>query len=144
MSEHVGAFLSKWTAAEGAGDVEALGVLLTDDFYGVGPLGFVLPRHAWLARHHEGLAYEHFGLEEIHIHLHDGVAVVTARHDARGHYRDQPLPGSLRVTLVVASESEAPQLAAVHMSFIAGMPGSPPLAAPPPAEPAPEPRKADD
>jgi ketosteroid isomerase-like protein len=131
MSEHIHAFLSQWTAAELAGDGEALATILTDDFSGVGPLGFILLRPAWLDRHRQGLAYEQFSLEDIQIRVHGDAAVVTARNDARGTYRGQPLPESLRATLVIASDSEAVRLAAVHMSFIAGTQGSPPMPGPP-------------
>ena len=127
MPEHIHAFLSQWTDAEHAGDAETLATLLTDDFSGVGPLGFVLPRPAWLDRYRQGLAYEQFSLEEIQIRLYGDVAVVTARNNARGTYQGQPLPEALRATLVIASDSGAVRLAAIHMSFIAGTQGSPPI-----------------
>jgi ketosteroid isomerase-like protein len=125
MSEHLHAFLSHWTKSELAGDTETLATLLTDEFSAVGPLGFILPRPAWLDRHRQGLAYEEFGLEEIQIHLYGDVAVVTARNTARGTYQRQPLPEALRATLVIASNSEAMRLAAIHLSFIAGTKGAP-------------------
>jgi hypothetical protein len=50
----IDSFLDEWTSAERAGDTSALAALLTDDFTGVGPLGFVLPKAAWLARHQQG------------------------------------------------------------------------------------------
>lgn len=130
MPEHIHAFLSEWTTAERTGDVEILATLLTDDFSGVGPLGFVLPRPAWLDRHRQGLAYEQFGLEEIDIRLYGEVAVVGARANARGTHQGRPLPESLRVSLVITSRWEAVRLATVHMSFIAGTQGSPPVPAP--------------
>ncbi len=130
MSVHTHAFLSEWTTAERAGDAETLATLLTDDFCGVGPLGFILPRPAWLDRHRQGLSYEQFSLEEIQIRLYGDVAVVTARNSARGAYRGQPLPEALRATLVIASNSQAVRLAVVHMSFIPGTPGSPPMPGP--------------
>ena len=132
MSKHIHAFLSQWTTAELAGDAETLATLLTDDFSGVGPLGFVLHRPAWLDRHHQGLAYEQFSLEEIQIrlYLYGEVAVVMARNNARGTYQGQPLPEALRATLVIVPKSEGLELAAVHMSFIAGTQGSPPWPGP--------------
>jgi ketosteroid isomerase-like protein len=130
MTEHTDAFLSEWTAAERAGDTEKLATLLTDDFYGVGPLGFVLPRSAWLGRHRQGLAYEHFSLEEIQVRLYGDVALVSARNNTRGTYQGQPLPEAVRATLVIASNSETSRLAAIHMSFIAGTQGSPAIPAP--------------
>ena len=129
MSDHI-RHSSEWTTAELAGDAETLATILTDDFSGVGPLGFILPRPAWLDRYRQGLAYEQFSLEEIQIRLYGDVAVVTARNKARGTYQGQPLPEALRATLVIASNSEAPGLAAVHMSFIAGTQGSPPMPGP--------------
>jgi ketosteroid isomerase-like protein len=130
MKERIDAFLSQWTTAERTGDSDTLAALLMDDFCGVGPLGFVLLRPAWLDRHRQGLAYEQFGLEEIRIRLYGDVAVVTGRNNARGTYQGQPLPEVLRTTLVVASNSEVVQLGAVHMSFIAGTQGSPPMPGP--------------
>jgi len=132
MSEHIHAFLSKWTTAERSGDAEMLATLLTPDFAGVGPLGFVLPRPAWLDRYRQGLAYEQFSLEEIEIrpYLYGEVAIVTARNNARGTYKGQPLPEVLRATLVIVPKSEGLELAAVHTSFIAGTHGSPPMPGP--------------
>jgi ketosteroid isomerase-like protein len=130
MPEHIRAFLSAWATAERAGDTETLKVLLTDDFSGTGPFGFVLPRPAWLERHRQGLTYDEFRLDEIQTRLYGDVAVVTARNEARGSYQGQRVPEALRATLVIASNSEAVRLAAVHMSFIVGSHGSPPLPEP--------------
>jgi ketosteroid isomerase-like protein len=130
MSDHIHAFLSRWTTAERAGDAEALATLLTDDFSGVGPLGFVIPRPAWLDRHRQALAYEQFSLEEIQIRHYGDLAVVTARNNARGTYRGKSLPEALRATLVIESDSQVLRLAAAHMSFIAGTEGSPPMPGP--------------
>jgi ketosteroid isomerase-like protein len=126
----IDSFLSEWTSAERAGDARKLEDLLTDDFYGVGPLGFVLPKEAWLARHRQGLTYETFDLEQIQIHLYPDVALVTAQNNTRGSYQGQPIPEAVRATLAIVKGSGNWRLAAIHMSFIAGAPGSPPLATP--------------
>ena len=126
MTEQIDSFLSEWTAAEQAAATEKLATLLTDDFYGVGPLGFVLSRPAWLGRHHQGLTYEHFTLEEVQVRLFGDTAVVTARNNTLGTYQGQPLPEAVRATLVLVSSSDALRLAAIHMSFMAGTQGSPP------------------
>ena len=96
----------------------------------MGPLGFVLPRPAWLGRHRQGLTYEAFELDEIQVHLHGGATLVTARNHTRGTYRGQPLPEAVRATLVIATVADSRRLAAIHMSFIAGTAGAPPLPAP--------------
>ncbi|HKB31479.1 MAG TPA: nuclear transport factor 2 family protein [Streptosporangiaceae bacterium] len=127
MTEPIDSFLSAWTSAERAGDTETLDTLLTDDFYGVGPLGFILPRPAWLARHRGGLAYESFDLDEVQTRRHGEVAIVTARNNTRGTYQGHPIPEAVRATLVIAGDTGSTRLAAIHMSFIAGTRGAPPL-----------------
>src|SRR4030081_3351488 len=89
MTNDIDSFLTQWTNAERAGDAETLDkTLLTDDFYAVGPLGFVLPKPAWLARHRPGdLAYQTFDLDELRTHVLGEVAIVTARNNTRGTYQ---------------------------------------------------------
>jgi hypothetical protein len=93
MTDSIQAFLDEWSAAEQAGDTERLEALLTDDFAAVGPLGFILPKQAWLARHRQGdLTYDSFGLAEVQPRVHDQAAVVTARNDTGGSYQGHPIP----------------------------------------------------
>ena len=57
--------LSRWAEAEQAGDPAALGPMLTDDFVGIGPLGFALSKPAWVGRHASGdLHYERFTVDD--------------------------------------------------------------------------------
>lgn len=121
-------FLDEWTAAELAADAGRLDGLLDSQFTGVGPLGFILPREAWLGRHRQGdLKYESFGLDEVQHRTYGDTAVVVARHDARATYQGNPVPQALRATLVLVSDAERWRLAAIQMSFIAGTPGAPPI-----------------
>ena len=131
MTGQIDAFLSEWTMAEQAGDTTILDQQLTADFYGVGPLGFILPRAAWLARHSQGdLAYAAFSLEEGQTRVLGPVAVVTARNNTRGTYRGRPIPEAARATLVLTRDAGSWKLAVIHMSFIAGTQGAPPLPGP--------------
>lgn len=124
----IDSFLSAWTAAERDGDTAALDALLTDNFVGVGPLGFTLPRSAWLARHQQGdLTYETFDLDETVTRMHHDMALVIARLNTRGAYQGHPIPEAVRATLALVNEAGSWQLAGIHMSFIAGTPGAPPL-----------------
>jgi ketosteroid isomerase-like protein len=128
MTDKIDSFLLAWTDAERTGDAAALDGLLTDDFVGVGPLGFTLPKAAWLARHQPGeLTYETFDLDEKQTRVHGPAALVTARQNAKGAYQGRPTFESVRATLTLVDEAGGWRLAGIHMSFIAGTPGAPPV-----------------
>jgi ketosteroid isomerase-like protein len=128
MTDGIQAFLDQWSAAEQAGDTERIDAMLTDDFIAVGPLGFVLPKQAWLARHRPGeLSYESFGLAEVQARVHDQAAIVTARNNSIGSYQGHPIPEAARATLVLTRDADRWRLAGAHMSFVAGTRGAPPL-----------------
>ena len=126
MTDRIQAFLDQWSAAEQAGDTERLDALLADDFAGIGPVGFTLPKQAWLARHRSGdLRYDSFGLTEVQARVYGQAAVVTARNNTYGSYQGHPIPEATRATLILVGDAGNWQLAAIHMSFIAGTPGAP-------------------
>jgi ketosteroid isomerase-like protein len=121
-------FLTTWAAAEQAGDTTALDIQLTSDFTAVGPLGFLLTKQAWLARHRRGdLTYQDFTLSEVDARTAGGTAIVIARNNTRGSYQGHPIPEAVRATLILADDTGTWKLAAIHMSFIAGTPGAPPI-----------------
>lgn len=121
-------FLTTWAAAEQAGDTTTLDIQLASDFTAVGPLGFILTKQAWLARHRHGdLTYQEFSLSEVTARTAGSIAIVTARNNTRGSYHGHPIPEAVRATLILASDTGAWQLAAIHMSFIAGAAGAPPI-----------------
>jgi hypothetical protein len=131
MTEQTDAFLTAWTTAEQAGDTRTLEQLLTPGFYGVGPLGFILPKPAWLARHQDGdLVYTSFSLDQIQAASHGDVTVVTARNNSAGTYQGHPVPEAARATLVIVTDHGTRKLAVIHMSFMAGTRGAPPIPGP--------------
>jgi hypothetical protein len=79
MTGSIDSFLGGWSAAERAGDTGKLDSLLTEDFVGIGRMGFSLPKAEWLARDQQGLSYESFGLGETTVRAHRGAAIITAR-----------------------------------------------------------------
>ena len=51
--------LTSWVDAERRGDAHALDALLTDDFVGIGPVGFVLSKAAWVDASDTGCTTPH-------------------------------------------------------------------------------------
>lgn len=124
----IGTFLADLADAETKADTELLTATLTDDFTAVGPLGFTLSKKDWLDRHATGaLRYESFEFVDVQERHYGDTAVVVARQEAPGAYRGNPVPSTLRVTLVLVRHGETWQLAGAHMSFVAGTPGAPPM-----------------
>jgi ketosteroid isomerase-like protein len=127
MDDSIGSFLEQWAAAECAGDTAALDKLLTEDFVGIGPLGFALPKAAWVGRHGQGLHYDAFTVDEVQVRTWGDVAVAVARDAQRGTAFGHPVPEALRTTHVLVRHAGTWRLASLHMSFIAGTPGAPPV-----------------
>jgi ketosteroid isomerase-like protein len=120
--------LEGWAAAETAGDTAAMASLITDDFSAVGPLGFTLDRDAWLTRFDHGLAYTSVTFEdEPQVRVEGDTAIVTVRENTVGTYRGNPVPEALRTTAVLSRGGGRWQLVRVHMSFVAGTRGAPPV-----------------
>jgi len=128
QNNEIAAFFSEWARAEQRGDTVALNRELTDDFVGVGPLGFTLSKGEWVARHATGdLTYDAFQLAEVQTRRYGATVVAIAHQTGRGAYRGNPVPTDLRATLVLVQQAGDWRLAGIHMSFIAGTPGAPPL-----------------
>jgi ketosteroid isomerase-like protein len=104
-----------------------LDLLLTVDFVGIGPVGFSLPKAEWLARHHPGLSYKSFGLDEADVRTYGDTAIVPARTTQRGTAFGNPIPEAVRAMYLLVRQGEHWRRASAHMSFIAGTPGSPPI-----------------
>jgi ketosteroid isomerase-like protein len=121
----VSTFFAEWPAAERAGDTTQLDQLLTDDFVGIGPLGFELPKPAWLARHGQGLQYEAFEIQELQVRTYREVAIVIGRQLQQGTFAGNPIPSVLQATHVLIADRQRWRLGAVHMSLVAGTPGAP-------------------
>ena len=129
-NDTVATFLSEWATAETKADTELLDTMLADEFVAVGPLGFTLSKKDWIARHASGdLSYSTVEFDEVRQRHYGEVAVVHARQVNNATYQGNPVPTTLRVTLVLLRHAGSWQLANAHMSFVAGTPGAPPIPA---------------
>jgi ketosteroid isomerase-like protein len=113
-------FISTWAAAERDGDVATTERLLTDDFVGIGPVGYQLPKPAWLQRFTDGsMHYDALSLDEVSTRDYGDCAITTARWNATGTARGNPLPAATRATLVTVKGDDGWRLATIHFSLIA-------------------------
>ena len=123
--------INAWLGAERDGDAEASERLLTEDFVGIGPLGFQLTKSAWLHRiTGGGLHYERLDLDETTVRTFPGCAILTGRWNAEGTAGGHPVPEAARLTLVAVATDDSWQVASIHYSFVAGTAGAPALPRP--------------
>ena len=121
-SRQVERFIQEWAAAEQRGDAAFLEGALTDDFVGVGPLGFMLNKQQWVGRYAGGLSYESFALEEVDVRIYGDAAVTTCRQLQAGEFQGNDVGGEFRTTLVLVEGDSRWLLAGWHASPIAGAP----------------------
>jgi ketosteroid isomerase-like protein len=107
----------KWADAERAGDVATLDELLSAEFRGVGPLGFVLTKEGWLARYRSGdLSHKAFEWTAEEVRTFGDSAVVIGIQTQETTYQGRPVDGGqLRVTQVLVRDHRTWRLASVHI-----------------------------
>jgi ketosteroid isomerase-like protein len=121
--QEVAGLADAWATAELRGDTAFLEQTLADDFIGVGPLGFMLNKQEWLARHQAGdLKYDALDLNEVTVRVYGEAAVVIGRQVQSAAYRGNSIPGQFRITLVFVHQQGQWRLASLHLSPI----GQPP------------------
>jgi hypothetical protein len=131
--QEIARLASAWNTAELGGDVAFLETTLTDDFIGIGPLGFMLTKQEWLARHQSGdLTYQSLDLDEVMVRIYNEAAVLIGRQTQAATYRGNSITARLRTTLVLVQQQGHWQLASLHFSPI----GQPPSFAQSSPEPA--------
>ena len=120
MSNDIDTLLTAWTDAERTGDGPALDGLLTSDFVGIGPVGFMLPKDAWLARFGPDLRYDSLDLDEVSTRRYGDATLVVARQHAAGEARGNPVPPDTRVSFVVVPGDDGrARIAGIQYSFMA-------------------------
>ena len=118
-------FAQEWSAAERGGDASFFEDALTDDFVGVGPLGFMLNKEQWLGRFAGGLSYDSFNIDELEARFHADTAVATCRQKQAGTYQGEAvdvMQGEFRVTLVLVEQEDRGLVAGWHASRMAEIP----------------------
>ncbi len=121
--QEVAQLVDTWATAELQRDTAFLEKVLADDFVGVGPLGFLLTRQEWLARHQTGdLKYDVHTLDEARVRVYNEAAILIGRLTQEATYRGNPVNAQLRTTLVFVRQHGQWHLAGLHFCNI----GQPP------------------
>ena len=125
MISDLDSLVNTWAEAERRGDRATLDALLTDDFLGIGPVGFVLPKQIWVTRFEHGLRYDDFDVDEISIRVYGDSAVIVGRQRAHGEAQGNPTPDDTRVSIVATrTDPDASwKIAHIQYSFMATAPG---------------------
>ncbi|GAA3212164.1 nuclear transport factor 2 family protein [Nonomuraea helvata] len=115
-----------WAQAELNGDADAFGDLLSDDFAGIGPVGFKLDKEQWAGRHRGDLKNHHFAILDPQARLHGDTAIVSAVQEQRTSVRGRESNHSFRVTLVAVRQGERWRIANIQLSGPLQDPSEPP------------------
>lgn len=115
----------EWATAELNADTDFLDRLLTDDYIGIGPFGFLLTREQWLDRHLSGdLKYSSFAWSDPQIRVYGDTAVVIGIQTGKATHQGQEVPfDTLRTTHIFVRQNGSWRLAGLQMSLM-GPPGS--------------------
>lgn len=113
-------FGTRWATAELHADVPALGELLTEDFVGIGPHGFMLDKPQWLERYTSGsLVHTAFSWDEVRIREYGDTVVATGVQQQESTYQGHATDGRFRGTQVLVARDGRWRLAAMHLSNLA-------------------------
>jgi ketosteroid isomerase-like protein len=114
---------NSWIDAEKSGDIQFLEDTLTDDFIGIGPLGFMLRKNEWIERHKSGdLKYESLDLKETSVRVYNDAAILIGRQEQKGAYKGNSINAQFRISLVFVKHIGRWKIAGLQLSTI----GQPP------------------
>ncbi|WP_405875828.1 MULTISPECIES: nuclear transport factor 2 family protein [unclassified Streptomyces] len=107
-----------WTQGEEKNDAGHVDALLTDDFAGVGPLGFVLGRKQWLERYRKGLVNRAFTVQDPQVRDYGAAAVVVGVLAQETSLGGEDKSDRFRVTLLAVRQDDGWRLAHLHIGAL--------------------------
>ncbi len=118
MYDHLPELGHAWAEAELAGDTATLDEMLTDDFLGVGPLGFMLSKRQWLDRYRSGdLVHLKFSWEGNRIRTYGAMAIMIGVQTQESCYQGRTTEiGRFRSTMIAVDNGDRWRFAAIHIS----------------------------
>jgi uncharacterized protein (TIGR02246 family) len=104
MSEQeVSDLVKRYATAELNGDAGAYDDLVTDDFQGIGPVGFVLNKQQWVGRL-ANVKNDAFEVKDATVRLYGDTAVVVGVQDQTTTVMGRDTSGQFRLTLTVVKQ----------------------------------------
>lgn len=118
MSEQeVSDLVKRWVDVELKGDADAYEELVTADFHGIGPVGFMLNKEQWVGRHRSGtMKNEGFEVKDAEIRVYGDTAVLVGVQDQKTTVMGRDTSGQFRLTLVAVKQDGAWKLANAQLS----------------------------
>ncbi|MFG1704354.1 nuclear transport factor 2 family protein [Nonomuraea sp. M3C6] len=116
----------RWTQAELHGDADAFDGLLSEDFAGIGPVGFTLDKQQWAGRYRGDLKNHHFEVHEPQVRFHGDTAIVSGVQEQRTTVMGHDVNDSFRVILVAVRQDDRWLIANIQLSGPLQSPGGPP------------------
>jgi ketosteroid isomerase-like protein len=108
---------SRWIDAELAADVETLDDIATDDFYLVGPFGFVLDKAQWLDRYRSGdFTTSTMSWHDVDVRQYGDTVITIGTQSQQAAYKGTPSNGDLRITHVFVHKDDHWSIAGMHLS----------------------------
>jgi ketosteroid isomerase-like protein len=120
VDDEMGTLADRWACAEVNSDVGALDVLLAEGFCGIGPLGYVLDKAAWLGRFAGGLNNAAVTFSDLHLRDYGDSVVVVGVLDQEATFKGGEASGRYRVSFVVVRASGRWQIASCHIGSLDG------------------------
>lgn len=108
--------VDSWAEAELLGRVDAYDHLLSPDFTGIGPVGYVLTRRQWADRHQNGLTNHRFEVLDRQVRRYGDTAIVTGVQEQDTIARGHDASGSFRIALVVVRRNDRWEIAHLQLS----------------------------
>jgi hypothetical protein len=102
--------------AELSQDTDLLDTLLAKDFYGVGPVGFVLDRAQWIARFSGGLVITSHELKDFSFREYGDFAIGIGVQAQELTYNGRPNNGNFRITIAFIKEEGTWKALSMHLS----------------------------
>lgn len=120
LKEEINTLQNKFDKAELHADTAALQELLADDFFSIGPKGFVLDKQQWIDRHTQ-FKYQKLETSDMNIHLYHNTAIVTNIQANEAKYKDEPVKLKVRVCQVWIKQENKWKLVSIQFSPLAEM-----------------------